>query len=211
MFTQIFPDLFRWETQDPEYDWMMVGHLLRRDGELLIVDPPYIHGLEEAIKFVGNPQAIILTTADHTRGSRYLSNKLKLPIYVPIQDDSLSVSPDKQYASKRIVNYISYSEGSFFWLSARRVKVYMKPEDKVPYIDEMILMDNSRNMITGDIAMGSATGNLLTVDEGFTTKPRNSLVKASYETMISTLKDLEPMNLIAGHGYDLLGDLKKWY
>jgi len=59
--------------------------------------------------------------------------------------------------------------------------------------------------------MGSATGNLLTVDEGFTTKPRNSLVKASYEAMISTLNDLDPVNLIAGHGYDLLGDLKKWY
>jgi hypothetical protein len=59
----------------------------------------------------------------------------------------LSVSPDKQYASKNIVNYISYGEGSFFWLSARRVKVYRTSEDKVPYIDEMILMDSSRNMI----------------------------------------------------------------
>jgi hypothetical protein len=57
--------------------------------------------------------------------------------------------------------------------------------------------------------MGSATGNLLTVDEGFTTKPRNSLVKASYEAMISTLNDLDPVNLIAGHGYDLLGEFKK--
>jgi hypothetical protein len=50
MFTKVFPEIFRWETQDPEYDWMMVGHLLRKNGELLIVDPPYIHGLEEATK-----------------------------------------------------------------------------------------------------------------------------------------------------------------
>ena len=207
MFIPVMENNFAWRTQDPEYDWDMVGHLLIKNGSILLIDPPYVHGIEQAVTFMGKPEAIIITTADHTRGSRYLSYKLKIPLYVPDQGDSISVSPGEIYREKKIANYKAYNEGPIFWLNAKRVKVYRKKEDKVPYIDEMILADNDGNIFTGDIAMGSSSCELLTCNEGFTDEPDTMLVKSSFESLKNATKELNKNNLISSHGTDIVGNL----
>ena len=207
MFLPVLNGIYSWRTQDPEYDWEMVGHLLSKDGEIILVDPPYVHGLEKALPLIGKPEAIVLTTADHTRGSRYLSYKLQIPIYVPLQADSLSVSPKKMYGDKGINNYKIYEEGSLFWLKTRRVTVYRNDNDKVPYMDEMVLMDENRSVITGDIAMGSYPGELLTINEGFTDSPDANLVSRSRIVIRDTLGGLHLDNLLSSHGYDIIGNL----
>ena len=209
MFTPVKKNIFAWRTQDPEYDWEMVGHLLIRNGKLLLIDPPYIHGLEKAVKFMGEPEAIVITTADHTRGSRYLSHKLHIPLYVPVQNDSTSVSPKQIYKEKGIVNYEIYDEGSLLWLTSKRVKVFRGKDDKLPYMDEMILMDDEGSIITGDIVMGSPTGEVLTSNEGFTDTPDSSKVRASYEALRDSLKGLSQINLLSSHGTDIVGNLHK--
>lgn len=206
MFQPVLKDSFAWRTQDPEYDWEMVGHLLLRDGEILLIDPPYVHGIEKLLPLIGKPQAIILTTADHTRGSKYLSAKLKVPIYVPLQSDSISVSPKKMYDGKGITNFEVYEEGTIFWLSARKVTVFRNNEDELPYIDEMILTYD-RTVITGDIAMGSPSGELLTIDEGFTVSPDDNLVRSSFNVVKDRLSDLHIENLLSSHGFDIVGNL----
>ena len=39
-------------------------HLLIKNGKVLLIDPPYVHGIEKAILLMGRPEAIIITTAD---------------------------------------------------------------------------------------------------------------------------------------------------
>ncbi len=207
MFLPVLKGTYAWRTQDPEYDWEMVGHLLSKDGEIILVDPPYVHGLEKALPLIGKPEAIVLTTVNHTRGSRYISYKLQIPIYAPLQADSLSVSPKKMYEDKGINNYKIYEEGSLFWLKTKRVKVYRNEGDKIPYLDEMILIDENRSVITGDIAMGSYSGELFTINEGFTDSPDPNLVSRSRVVIRDSFSVLHLDNLLSSHGYDIIGNL----
>ncbi len=207
MLTPVLENNFSWRTQDPEYDWDMVGHLIIKNGKILLIDPPYVHGIEKAILLLGRPEAIIITTADHTRGSRYLSYKLNIPIYVPDQSDSISVSPVKTYKEKKIANYKIYNEGKIFWLNSRRVIVYKKKGDEVPYIDEMILADSDGSIFTGDIAMGSSNGELLVCNEGFTDTPDSLIVRSSYESLNNAISGTSQNNLICSHGNDIIGGL----
>ena len=131
----------------------------------------------------------------------------RLPIYVPLQGDSLSVSPKKMYEGKGINNYKIYEEGSIFWLKTKRVKVYRNEGDRIPYIDEMILIDEKRSVITGDIAMGSYSGELLTINEGFTDSPDVNLVSRSRNVIRDSFSGLHLDNLLSSHGYDIIGNL----
>lgn len=185
----------------------MVGHLLSKDGEIILVDPPYVHGLEKALPLIGKPEAIVLTTANHTRGSRYISYKLQIPVYVPLQTDSPSVSSNKMYEDKGINNYKIYEEGSLFWLRSKRVTVYRSEVDSIPYIDEMILIDENRSVIIGDIAMGSYSGELLTINEGFIDSPDVNLVSRSRAVIRDSFSVLYLDNLLSWHGYDIIGNL----
>ena len=207
MFLPVLNGIYTWRTQDPEYDWEMVGHLLSKDEEIILVDPPYVHGLEKALPLIGKAEAIVLTTANHTRGSRYLSYKLQIPIYAPLQADSFSVSPKKMYEDKGINNYKIYEEGSLLWLKTKRVTVWRNDGDKIPYLDEMILIDENRSVITGDIAMGSYSGELLTINEGFTDSPDVNLVSRSRNVIIDSFSGLHLDNLLSSHGYDIIGNL----
>ncbi len=55
MLTPVLENNFSWRTQDPEYDWDMVGHLLIKNGKILLIDPPYVQGIEKAILLMGGP------------------------------------------------------------------------------------------------------------------------------------------------------------
>src|SRR5215467_10149588 len=76
---------FRWSTPDPADDWMMVGHLFVRETGVVFVDPPLVPGLVEAARKFGKPEAIVLTTQNHTRGSNYISKKADVRVYLPEQ------------------------------------------------------------------------------------------------------------------------------
>ncbi len=57
-------------TPDPEKEWMMVGHVIKDDEGLVFVGPcssrPAVF-----LASLGPVRAILLSTHDHTRGSRY--------------------------------------------------------------------------------------------------------------------------------------------
>src|SRR5207245_11701632 len=83
MFSPVRRDVFRWGTPDPEGDWIMVGHLFVRNSEIILIDPPLIPGLIESVARMGKPKAIILTSQNHTRGSKYIREKTGATVNVP--------------------------------------------------------------------------------------------------------------------------------
>lgn len=83
MISWIEDGLGMWTTPDPEEEILMVGHVIRDQKTWVLIDPPVIPGLPRYLSSMGTIQAIILTTHDHTRGSRYLSDAFSCPIYAP--------------------------------------------------------------------------------------------------------------------------------
>lgn len=83
MVSWIENDIGMWTTPDPEEEILMVGHIIRSEETYVLIDPPVIPGLPQYLSTIGRIETIILTTHDHTRGSRYLSDAFACPVYAP--------------------------------------------------------------------------------------------------------------------------------
>jgi hypothetical protein len=111
MFSPVRRDVFRWGTPDPEGDWIMFGHLFVRDSEIILIDPPLIPGLIESISRIGKPKTIILTTQNHTRGSRHIREKTGATVYVPDQNPN-AVEPGTRSLLRKLANSRSTARAS---------------------------------------------------------------------------------------------------
>ncbi len=133
MITWTTDAIGQWTTPDPEEELMMVGHVVKAEEGLVLVDPPVLPGLPRMLASFGAVRAIILTTHDHTRGSRYLSDLFGCPIYAPAQADR------SRLGIGRIDQPLRYEDDMTLPgdLVARRMVV--TPAGGRPYMDEMIL------------------------------------------------------------------------
>lgn len=80
MIAWITETVGRWAAPDPEEELWMVGHVMKDEAGLILIDPPVVPGLPQFLMSLGPARAIVLTTHDHTRGSRYLSEALSCPM-----------------------------------------------------------------------------------------------------------------------------------
>lgn len=154
--------------------------------------------LPRSLESLGGIPAILLTTADHTRGARYLSDAFSCPIYAPAQQ----ISKANQILGK---SAMAYDEAASLpgGIRARRCRVEIPIwQASDAYVDEMMLVLPDMTVAIGDIAMGSPQGELWICPEGF-----NRVVdKDKQNACLGAFSKVLPRNttcLLASHGTDL--------
>src|SRR5215467_14571411 len=145
MLEPIRNEAFRWSTPDPADDWMMVGHLFVRDSGVVFVDPPLVPGLVEAAGKLGKPEAVLLTTQNHTRGSNYISKKANIPVYLPEQIPD-AVDSGELVKVKQFGNVQFYKVGSVLGFQAYK------------FVEDDALLTDQKELLVGDNAAGDGNG-----------------------------------------------------
>lgn len=207
MLASIREGAFRWSTPDPADDWTLVGHLFVRDSGVVFVDPPMVPGLLEAAGKLGKFEAVLLTEQNHTRGARFISQRARIPVYLPesIPD---AVEPWETERVKQIGEFRSYKAGSVIGFQAYK------------YGEDYALLSDRRELLVGDNARGDEDGSLVIfpdwfklhtpgapypAPEDFSKGFRDSLRKQFKEIVKTT----GAASLLASHGYDIIGTLQE--
>lgn len=209
MFIPARKGILRWGTPDPSGDWMMEGHLIEEDGELVLIDPPLVPGLIGALQRIGKTEAVILTTLDHTRGAKYIAAKTGAPLYIPDQGISMAFDPDDILKFYEIREFEKYSTGDLFGLSAYRVTVEGKPDSEKPWLDEFALLTQRKELIVGDIAIGTPEGRVVLAPEWFPHDPPHEAHGPAHKAFRKIVAETDADTLLASHGCNVYGTLKE--
>ncbi len=200
MFFPTTNQIWRWETPDPEDHWMMVGHLWLYGDRTVLIDPPMQPQLPYALEILGGVQAVLLTTADHTRGARYVAHEFGCAVYVPAQSFSAASETLGPCA-------IAYDESTALPGGIHAVRCHipepMWESETSPYLDEMMLVLPNGAVAVGDIAMGSPDGRLWVCPEGFNYVVDPAKLQASLTAFAQALPR-DTTYLLASHGRDLI-------
>lgn len=199
MITWITNDIGRWITPDPEEELMMVGHVIKGDDGLVLVDPPVIPGLPRMLSSFGVVRAIILTTHDHTRGSRYLGDLFGCSIYAPAHAERSRLQVGRVDQPAWYEDAMALPGG----LVARRMVVTLAGGR--PYMDEMVLQGKGVLFI-GDLVAGTPDGSLAVCPEQF---PGAGEWEQKTEAVARGLLgriSVPPQLVLPGHGWPFSGD-----
>jgi len=203
VFTEIRKGAFSWSTPDPADDWMMVGHLFVRATGVVFVDPPLVPKFIEAAAKLGKPEAVILTTQNHTRGTRYITKKTGIRAYLPEQDSRV-VDEKEVPKVKEIGDFEIYKPGSVLGFRA-----YMHGFDYA-------LLSDRKELLIGDNAVGDIKGKVALWPYWYNpapTYPRPEEVSEGFKDRLrKEFKDLVKTtgatSLLSSHGYDIIGNLQ---
>lgn len=196
MFSPVSRNVFRWETPWQEADLMMVGHLILKNSSCILVDPPYVSGLVESLKRLADSFSIVLTSQNHTRGTKYIASQIRVTIYVPEQEPD-AIEPKELLSVKEIGSFEKYSEGSILGLKVLK--------DFADYA----LLTEEKELIVADNARGTASGKLVVWPEcnpHDPPYPPNETIHREFKNIIQTTG---AKSLLAGHGYDIIGNLQE--
>ncbi len=204
MLTPIREGAFRWSTPDPADDWMMVGHLFIRNTGVVFIDPPLVPGLIDAASKLGKPEAVLLTTQNHTRATAFMHKRAGIPAYLPEQDPN-SVDPREAVKVKDIGEFETYRAGNILGFQAYKFGA------------EYVLLTEEKELLVGDIATGDIKGNLVLWPDWYTPGPpyesySRELKESDGTDIKEAFKDLVKRtgaaSLLASHGYDVAGNLQ---
>ena len=206
MFTPIRNGVFRWSTPDPADDWDLVGHLFVRATGVVFVDPPMVPGLLETARRMGELEAVLLTEQNHTRASAFIAKRAGIPVYLP-ETNPNAIETWEAARVKAIGDFQVYKAGSVLGFQAHK------------FGDDYALLSEGKELLVGDNARGDAEGNIVIFPDWFklnTPGPpypdperlpkewRNSLRKQ----LRDIVKTTGAISLLAGHGFDILGNLQ---
>lgn len=204
----VYPSVWRWETPDPQDDFLMVGHFLTAPTGVVLVDPPVVPGILATLQSWGPILAVVLTTHDHVRGAQWFQNASGAPVYLPrpawedpVRRGRLSATP--------------YGDGDQLpgGLAAHRIRVatVMWGDEASAYVDEMALTTpDGGALLTGDVAMGGPAGQVWPCPQGLVPQPDPRKVAASRAALQALLAQHPSVHtLLAPHGHDVLGSLRE--
>jgi len=182
---------------------MMVGHLFVRDSGIVFVDPPLVPGFIDAANKLGKPEAVILTTQNHTRATNYITKKTGIRAYLPEQDPGV-VDEREVPKVKLIGDFEIYKPGSVLGFQA-----YMHGYDYV-------LLSDSKELLSGDNAVGDSNGKVALWPNWYSPAPcypRPDEVPMEFRDRLrKEFKDLVKTTgattLLASHGHDIVGNLQ---
>lgn len=203
MFLPVRSDVFRWSTPDPTDDWIMVGHLFVSDSGVILVDPPVVPGLLESVSRLGKLKAVILTTMNHTRGSRFISERSGVPVYLPDQDKE-KVGEKEWISMKEIENIKIYGEEKVLGFEALK------------FDDDYALVSGEGDLLVGDNTVADIHGKLLPAPDWFPGVTSEQLSSPRYQEfrnrIVERLKEIARQtgatNFLGSHGYDIIGNLQ---
>jgi glyoxylase-like metal-dependent hydrolase (beta-lactamase superfamily II) len=183
---------------------MMVGHLLVRDTGVVFIDPPLIPGLIDAAAELGKPEAILLTTQNHTRATAFMRKRAGIPAYLPEQDPN-SLDPREAAKVKDIGDFQTYKAGGILGFQA------------IKFGSEHILLTDEKELLVGDMATGDTKGNLVLWPDWYTPGPpyefyskelKDSDKQEIRESFKALVKKTGATSLFASHGHDIIGNLQ---
>lgn len=196
MFVPIRKDVFRWETPYPLNSQNLVGHIILRDSVCILVDPPHVPGLVEAVKRLCETTDIVLTSQNHLRGTAYIASMTGATVYVPEQDES-AVEPGGLLALKTIGNYEKYVEGEVLGM-----KVFRDFYD-------FALLTPEGELIVSDNARGTPEGTLSLWPESMPDVPPNPPNENIHREFRQLVAESSATTLLSGHGCDIIGNLQE--
>lgn len=201
-------NVFSWSTPDPNDDWLMVGHLLLTDSAPILIDPPVVPGIVEALESLGGVSAIVLTTGDHVRGSEFFSRRFEVPVYAPFQtaDD---IDPSSFSRLKSMDGMLQYDGNSQLPGRMKAFPAKVGRGKSSPSISEMMILTGAGELLAGDIAMGSLEGSLLTRNEFFYDSPAGGDVAQCLNEIRKIILETGSRTLLSSHGCDITGKLQE--
>lgn len=206
MFIPVRNNLFRWGTPDPEMDETMYGHLIIEDGKCILIDPPYVPGLIEGVERLGRIEAVIITTLDHTRGAEYIRRKTGAGLYIPEQMKSMTIDPEFYIIKTGIKNYEKYGHDPIFGLRPFRLTVEGLSRETEPYMDEYAFLTDHKELIVGDIAVGTMDNRLLIAPEWFPIPDEPH--PPAHDAFREIAMESGAASLLSSHGLSIYGNLQ---
>ncbi len=201
MFEPVTKNIFRWSLTDPEFGEQMVGHLLMKDGSIVLVDPPATEKLVDFVKILGKPEAVIATIYNHLRGCNHLSRALGIPLYIPettVRGEERSDESLKKYGFPTAP---SYGEKTELPLGIRAHRLYVEYPPGELALEEMELQfDNF--LIVGDSAWG-INGKLNIFPTGIFPDEGGKLASATSKVLQKIIRETRASGLLSGHGNDI--------
>lgn len=205
MLTRIREGAFGWSTPDPADDWMMQGHLFVRETGVFFVDPPLVPGLLDAARKLGKPEAVLLTTQNHTRAAAFMRKRAGIPAYLPEQDPS-TLDPREAVKVKDIGEFQIYKAGDVLGFKA------------IKFGTEHFLLTAEKELLCGDMATGDNDGNVVLWPDWYTHGPPYEVYSAELrdsdrneikEGFKALVKRTGATSLLASHGHDIYGILQE--
>ncbi len=186
---------------------MMVGHLFVRESGIVFIDPPIVPGLLEAAHRLGKFEAVLLTEQNHTRGARFIAKRAGIPVYLP-ESIPEAVEPSEAESVSQIGDFEVYKAGNVLGFQAYK------------FGEDYALLSEGKEILVGDNARGDAKGSVLIWPEWFkmyTPGPPypmpEDISKEFRDSLRKQFKDLVKntgaISLLAGHPYDIVGNLQK--
>lgn len=204
MIDRACKNAFRWTTPDPADDWIQVGHIIIFDERVILIDPPLVPGLFDEISKLGKPEAVILTTQNHTRATAFLHKRYGLTAYLPDQDAN-SIDPREAVRVHDIGDYETYAGGDVLGLKA------------IKFGAEYCLATDDGIIAFGDNVTGDASGNIVLWPDWYTPGPpydaylneMNASERNNFRNIfVNLVKETNGKTLLASHGYDIAENLQ---
>ena len=196
MFEPLTRNIFRWETPFPQNDQNLVGHLILRDSECILVDPPVVPGLVETVKRLGNRHSIVLTSQNHVRGTEYIASKTGATVYKPDQDQR-AVDPRDLISVGEIKGAIKFGEGEVIGMKVMK-----------DFYDFALITDDGV-LLVSDNGRGTRDGKLVLWPESMNFDPPEPPNETIHREFKDLVRKSGAQTLLAGHGYDIIGNLQE--
>lgn len=207
MFEPVTKNIYRWCLTDPEFGEEIVGHLLMKDGSIVLVDPPATAKLIDSVKILGKPEAVITTIYGHLRGCRHVSRILGVPHYIPettVRGEERNESTLGKYGFPAGPTYNENTELPL-GIKARRLYVEYPPGEIA--IDEMTLLFDGF-LIVGDSA-GGLNGKLNMFPTGIFPDEGGKMAAATSKKLSEIIRDTGATGLLSGHWNDISSGLQE--
>ncbi len=203
MLIPVARNIFRWRSNDPELGIDQYGTMLLKGDLIVIVDPPMVPGLVEAIRILGKPEAVIMTNFAHSRGSNAMARHLGIPLYIPEIKDKDGRENEEEIRFLHLDRAIRYNEGTKLPLGIKAHHLRPKTDSGDVVFDEMELQFENF-LVLGDSAWG-INGKINYFPAGIMPDEGRKKETANRIALEKLLKETGSRGLISGHGEVVTG------
>lgn len=137
------------------------------------------------------------------KGAKYFASKTGFTLYIPDQGKSMAFDPEVILNFYEIREFEEYSTGNIFGLSTHRITVEGRPDSELPWLDEFAFVTEKKELIVGDIAIGTPEGKVKLAPEWF---PHEAHEHA-HRAFRKLIEETDTNTLLASHGCNVYGKL----
>lgn len=179
--TAIHPRIWRWDGIEAEHGFPIVGYIVATSEGLMLVDPPHDPDAKEMIKTLGQPFAVIITSAWHVRGAPHWAKEFHIPIAAPPSARE-ELREAGAYAEVALLD--GYEEAGW-----RVIKLAVDAYDEVAFWSE-----SHGVLVVGDLLVTNETGDVALGAHQYMEVPLDKL-----RPIVEQLAQLQPKLILSAH------------